>query len=176
MESSRLKLHPPSMKHQPLMLAAIQESQAELGEFLPWVRFSLTEEESINNAEKAISNFKKFEGELRYSILDKTSGNFIGAIGLIIRDKEIPTFEIGYWLRSSYVGQGYITEAVKLVEEYAFNELKAKRVEIRASDRNVKSYSVAERCGYQYEGKLHNHRMLPNGEIGHTVVYAKTSL
>jgi len=158
------------------MLEAVIESRDELKVFLPWVPYALTNEESIANAKQAIFNYEHFEGELRFSIFEKETGSFAGAIGLIIIDKNIPYFEIGYWLRSSLIGKGYMTEAVKLVEEYAFQELKAKRVEIKASDKNEKSYAVAERCGYTYEGKLMNHRKLPSGEIGNTVVFAKTSL
>lgn len=174
MESVRLKLYPPSMELQPQMLEAVIESKDELSEYLPWVQYALTSKESVENAKQVIANFENFESELRFSIVEKATNTFIGAIGLIIVDKEIPYFEIGYWLRKSCVGKGYMTEAVKLVEEYAFNELNAKRVEIKASDLNVKSYSVAIRCGYKLEGKLLNHRKLPNGNIGNTVVYAKT--
>lgn len=131
--------------------------------------YALTNTESVANADQAMVNFENFEGELRFSIFEKESNIVIGAIGLIIVDKDIPYFETGYWLRTSSVGNGYITEAVKLVEEYAFKELKAKRVEIKTSDKNVKSYSAAERSGYLYEGKLINHRKLPSGEIGNTV-------
>ncbi len=125
METERLKLLPPSMEYQPLMLEAILESQDELGVYLSWVPYALTETESIENTKQAISNFENFEGELRYSIIDKSTDRFLGTIGLIIRDKTVPYFEIGYWLRSSSVGYGFISEAVKAVETYAFKELKA---------------------------------------------------
>lgn len=69
-----------------------------------------------------------------------------------------------------------MSEAVSTVEAYAFNELNAKRVEIKMAENNRKSRAVAERCGYLYEGTYKNDRMLPNGEISNTVVYAKTSL
>ncbi|HFQ5311943.1 TPA: GNAT family N-acetyltransferase, partial [Vibrio vulnificus] len=43
METERLKLLPPSMEYQPLMFEAILESQDELGVYLPWVPYALTE-------------------------------------------------------------------------------------------------------------------------------------
>lgn len=142
METERLKLLPPSMEYQPLMLEAIQESQDELGVYLPWVQCALTEAESIKNTKLAINNFENFEGELRYSIIEKSTGRLLGAIGLIIRDKAVPYFEIGYWLRSSSVGHGFVSEAVKAVETYAFKELHANRLEIKAAEHNLKSRSV----------------------------------
>ncbi len=174
MENNRIKLVPPSMDLAPQMLAAIQESKNELSVFLPWVPYALTTEDSVKNTQSAIDNYEQFEGELRFSIVDKESDILVGAIGLIIRDKTVPFFEIGYWLRTGHTGKGYITEAVKLVETYAFSELKANRIEIRAADTNSKSRAVAERCGYRFEGEHMNDRLLPSGELSNTVVYGKT--
>lgn len=173
MESHRLKLLPPSMALQPQMRQAIQESQQELGVYLPWVPYALTEEESIEHTQQAMDNFANFEGELRFSIIEKETDTLVGAIGLIIRDKSVPFYEIGYWLRNQSVGRGYVTEAVGLVERYAFEELKARRVEIKAAEGNQKSRAVAERCGYRLEATLRNERRLPSGELSNTVVYAK---
>ncbi|MCP4325113.1 MAG: GNAT family N-acetyltransferase [Alteromonadales bacterium] len=176
METERLKLLPPSMEYQPLMLEAILESQDELSVYLPWVPYALTEAESIENTKQAISNFENFEDELRYSIIERSTGRFLGVIGLIIRDKTVPYFEIGYWLRSSGVGNGFISEAVKAVETYAFKELNANRLEIKAAENNLKSRSVAQRGKYSFEGILRNDRRLPSGELSGTAVYAKTGL
>ena len=176
METNRLLLTPPCLANQAAILEAILESQAELSQFLDWVPFALTEQQSIEATKQAMVDFDNFENELRYSLLDKNSGKFVGMIGLIIRDKDVPYFEIGYWLRSSCVGAGYITEAVRALESHAFNHLKAQRVEIRAAASNNKSRAVAERAGYQLEGKLYNARRLPSGELDDTVIYAKTRL
>lgn len=176
MENERIKLVPPSMDLAPKMLEAIRESKEELSVFLPWVPYALNEEDSLKNMREAIANYECFEGELRLPIIEKASGRLIGAIGLIIRDKSVPYFEIGYWLRTSEVGKGYITEAVTLLESYVFNELKANRVEIRAADINDKSRAVAKRCGYTLEATLVNERRLPSGELSNTVVYSKFGL
>lgn len=176
MENSRIKLVPPSLERSQSMLEAIVESELELRQFLPWVDYALTESDSISNTKDAIDNFESFTGELRYSIIRKSDGYFLGAVGLIIRDKSVPFFEIGYWLRSSETGKGYITEAVALLESYAFNECAAKRIEITAASANKNSRAVAERCGYQLDGILSNARRLPSGELSDTVIYSKICL
>ncbi|MCW8330145.1 GNAT family N-acetyltransferase [Photobacterium sp. SDRW27] len=173
MENSRIKLVPPSMERAPSMLEAIIESEVELRQYLPWVDSSLTEADSISNTEKAIENFESFTGELRYSIIRKSDDHFLGAIGLMIRDKAVPFFEIGYWIRTSETGKGYVSEAVSLIEEYAFNECKARRIEITAASTNFKSRSVAERCGYQLDTVFANAHRLPSGELSDTAVYSK---
>ncbi|MGL6262305.1 GNAT family N-acetyltransferase [Vibrio sp. WXL103] len=176
METKRLRLEPPSMRYQPLMLQAIIESKNQLGEYLPWVRHALTEEESKQDTIRSIRDFECFENEQRYSLIEKESGSFVGVIGLMIRDKTVPFFEVGYWLRSSFVGRGFATEAVKALETHAFNELSANRLEIRVAERNVKSRAVAESCGYMLEGVLLNERRLPSGELDNTIIYAKSTL
>ncbi len=173
METERLKLVAPSMELQPLILEAIQESQDTLSVYFPWVPYALTESESIESVQQAINNFENFEKELRYSIIEKSTGRFLGIIGLVIRSKKVPYFEIGYWLRNSSVGFGFITEAVKALETYAFTELEANRVEIRAVINNLKSRAVAERNGYTLEGISRNDRRLPSGELTSTAIYAK---
>ena len=49
-----------------------------------------------------------------------------------------------------------MTEALNALTQYAFETLKAKRVEIRIDTENLKSRKVAERCGYELEATLEN--------------------
>ena len=175
MESKRLKFYPPSLKDQPQILAGVIESKSELEEFLPWVPFALTESDSIQDTQNAMKNFKSFTNELRFSLYEKNTQEFVGCVGLIIRNKKIPFFEIGYWLRSSMQGKGYITEAVNEIERYAFIELNGKRIEIQTAMSNLKSIAVAKRCGYELEAKLFNHRLLPSWALDGTLIYAKTT-
>ena len=87
----------------------------------------------------------------------------------------MPFFEIGYWLRTSAAGKGIMTEAVALLETYAFEELGANRIEIKAAESNQRSWMVAVRCGYQLETTMKNTRRIKNGNLDNTVIYVKTS-
>ena len=91
----------------------------------------------------------------------------------MIKDQEVPSFEIGYWQDDSAVGNGYISEAVLELERYAFEDLGARRIAITADASNAKSRAVAERCGYDFEGELRHDRVSTSGELSNTVVYAK---
>lgn len=176
MENERIKLVPPSLKYVGSMLNVINESQAELSQFLPWVSKSLTENELEHNIKEALVNFTNFTREFWFNIIEKETGLFIGVVGFIVRDKSVPYFEIGYWLQTSKVGKGYITEAVKLIEKYAFIDNHAQRLEIKMASSNLKSQAVAKRCGFQFEAQLMNARRLPSGELDNTLVYAKMCL
>lgn len=60
--------------------------------------------------------------------------------------------EIGYWLGEPYWGKGIASEAVKLIVEYAFNELDIKRLFTSVFDYNPASMKVLEKAGFQREG------------------------
>ena len=171
MKSTRIKLVPPSMDLVRDSVDATRESAAELSEYLGWIESAMQDPEK--NMQTAIENYRAFEAEVRFYIIDISNAAFIGAIGLLVRDPDVPFFEIGYWIRSSKVGNGYATEAVVLLEQYAFEQKNAKRLEIRMASSNVKSRSVAEKCGYSKEAELQNERRLPGGELSNTLVYAK---
>ncbi|WP_133154680.1 GNAT family N-acetyltransferase, partial [Vibrio splendidus] len=83
MENERIKLVPPSLKYADAMLTVINESQAELSQFLPWVSESLTENELKHNIKEALANFTNFTGEFWFNIIEKETGLFIGVIGFI---------------------------------------------------------------------------------------------
>ena len=59
---------------------------------------------------------------------------------------------IGYWIDREYANRGYMTEAVNMVTDFAFNELELHRIEINIRPENSPSIRVAEKCGYLYEG------------------------
>ena len=172
METERIRLVPPSMDLVADSQCAIKESESELSEYLTWVQASLQEPDK--NMLTAIENHKAFREEVRFYILHAESDRFIGTIGLLIRDLNVPFFELGYWIRKTETGKGYALEAVKVLEDYAFRELGARRLEIRMAENNSKSQAVAERSMYRFEAELVNERRLPSGELTNTLVYAKT--
>jgi ribosomal-protein-alanine N-acetyltransferase len=59
---------------------------------------------------------------------------------------------IGYWIDRNYSNRGFTTQAVKLLTEYGFGELKLHRIEINVRPENAGSIRVAEKAGYLFEG------------------------
>lgn len=64
---------------------------------------------------------------------------------------------IGYWIDRDYANRGYMTEAVKMVTDFAFTELELHRIEINIRPENEPSIRVAKKCGYTYEGLRQNY-------------------
>ena len=75
------------------------------------------------------------------------NGTLVGEITAEWKDKETMT-EVIYWLGKKYVGNGYISDALKLMERALF---RAGHQEIRLyiDAANRRSADVAGRCGYQ---------------------------
>lgn len=63
----------------------------------------------------------------------------------------------GYMIAAQYQGHGYATEAMKLIVQYAFDELGMNRIEIIFLDQNEVSFHVGKKCGYIQEGLLRDY-------------------
>jgi RimJ/RimL family protein N-acetyltransferase len=106
----------------------------------------------------------------------KGTPTVVGGSGLHRFDWEARRFEIGYWVRTRFAGQGYISEAVNAITRFAFTHLQANRVEIRCDTRNLRSASVARRCGFLLEGTLRHDTLGIDGDVRDTLVFSKISL
>ncbi|MCL6574321.1 MAG: GNAT family N-acetyltransferase [Bacillus sp. (in: Bacteria)] len=152
---------------------AIQGSLNELKPWLPWAHIEQTGEDVEGNIRHAHAKFLTRD-DLRLHIFNKENGEFIGSSGLHRINWDVPKFEIGYWIDSRFSGNGYITEATEAITEFAFTELKAKRVEIRCDFKNTKSRAIPEKLGYTLEGILKNDDISADRkEIRDTCIYAK---
>jgi len=96
----------------------------------------------------------------------------IGGIGLEPReDVYRKTALLGYWLSEELWGKGIITEAVKLITQYAFEHLDIIRIQAGVLSKNPASMRVLEKAGYQKEG-ISKNAVIKNGEVLDEHVYA----
>lgn len=88
-----------------------------------------------------------------FIVCHKEDDRIIGSIGLsfVVRGP-LQSCMVGYSLDRDYNGKGYMTEAVKQVVSYAFEELKFHRITGEASPRNPGSIRVLENAGFHKEG------------------------
>jgi len=59
---------------------------------------------------------------------------------------------LGYYIGALYAGCGYMTEAISLMLQYAFKQLKLHRVEANIQPGNVASIALVKRAGFVREG------------------------
>lgn len=171
-ESSRLLIRSAAWGDGAAVHEAVQESAAELRHWMPWAQQVPSVEESEVSIRKSRLQFLE-RSDIRLLLFHKKTGQLIGSSGLHRIDWRVRKFEIGYWVRTSYAGQGYITEAVKAISDFAIQELQANRLEIRCDSRNTQSARVAERTGFTLEGILRNDKTDVQGDLRDTMVYSK---
>ena len=102
----------------------------------------------VTDAEKFIGGANK-NGEAAFLITlrDRT---VVGACGIMFHNNETP--ELGYWLGVPYWNQGYATEALHALIDYAFTDLAHETLQAGARVTNPASRRVLEKCGFQWTG------------------------
>lgn len=173
LQSQRLIVRPYRESDAQTLFEAIAESREHIRPWLPFADAHQTLEETRDWIIQGIAK-RLLREEFPLSIWEKVTNHFLGGTGLHLRNWDIGYFEIGYWLRASAPGHGYMTEAVSLLTEYTFSSLQAKRVEIRCDERNSRSASVARRLGFVQEACLRNNNRATDGSLRNTLIFALT--
>ena len=172
----RLVLRPPRAGDGAAMNEAVLETIEPLQRWMPWATPTPTPDQTEAWCRSSAADFVARRQLPMLLFLRESAGEpatFVGSSGLHRVDWEVPRFEVGYWVRRRFEGQGYVTEAAAAITRFAFETLGARRVEIRTDDRNERSWRVAERLGFRLEGVLRNECRDSHG-LRDTRVYAVT--
>ena len=133
------------------LFATVIANYDHLRPYLHWV----VPEYSLEGTGQFITESQKAAKEkLRQGFGIFYEKKLIGSIGFNKFDWKCRKTEIGYWLAQDFSGKGIITNACKVLINYAFDELKMNRIEIRCADANVRSRAIPERLGFKLEGVL----------------------
>ena len=111
-----------------------------------------------------------------YAIERKSDHRVIGSIGLH-HDKWRNLTDvrmIGYVLAQDCWGNGYMTEAVKRLLQFGFEELHLRLMSISHYTFNKRSRRVIEKCGFVYEGTLRQTFLRYDGAVFDEAVYSIT--
>jgi len=100
-----------------------------------------------SDAEDFISSLDA--GEIAF-LITRHDETIVGACGIAAQDETAP--EIGYWLGVKHWSQGYATEAVRALIDYAFTELDHDALQAGARVTNPASRRILEKCGFQWTG------------------------
>lgn len=170
----RIVVRPFRDEDAPELYEAIRESVEHIRPWMPWADKHETVTDTLEYIRRTQAEILLREN-FGLGLFASETGRFLGGTGLHVHNWRIPAFEIGYWIRRSEEGKGYITESTRLVTDVAFNVFAAQRIMIRCDSRNVRSKAVPERLGYVFEGE-HRHDLLStDGELRNTLVYSLLS-
>jgi RimJ/RimL family protein N-acetyltransferase len=173
-ESERLMIRVPKPGDGAILQEAYLESYPRLNPWFPWAQSESSMEDREEFVRQQYARFVKRE-DMMLMLFLKSEHKLIGCSGLHVKNWDVPSFEIGYWVRTGHEGQGYIIEAVNRITEFGFMEMKANRIFIRCDIANLRSQSVANRAGFLYEGTFRNfERRHDIGELTDMVFFALT--
>lgn len=145
-------------------------SDEDLVKFMPWGpnNDKETNEFFTRNFKMQTENPRRIYD---FAITDKSTGDFLGSGGVILRTHKSEFATIGYILKSSAHGKGYATEMAKALLKYGFENLKLHRIAATCDSENTASYRVMEKIGMSREGLLRED-MSMKGRIRSTLVYS----
>jgi RimJ/RimL family protein N-acetyltransferase len=175
--SERLTIRAPRLGDGRKVFEATVESLDALREFpasLPWALEDPSIEASEFFCRTGASNYIA-RRDFPLLFLLRESDTLIGCGGLHKPRWTARTFEVGWWGRTAFTGQGLITEAVRTILDFAFSSLAAHRVEALPDDLNEKSWRLCERVGMDFEGILRHERIAPDGVLRNSRMYSKIS-
>ena len=123
-------------------------SDLEVVRYMPWGPNS--EEETRDFLERAQS-YAAADPRVGYelAVVQTSADRLIGGIGLDANDQQAM---LGYCFARPAWGQGFATEAVRLILDFAFNTLDVHRVWAGCDSENAASARVLEKVGMRREG------------------------
>ncbi len=133
------------------ILEIVKRNYEHLRPFLHWV----TIDYSLESAREFIRQTQK-------AVAENTSQTFgifyrekiVGVVSFVGFNWQNRRTEIGYWIDKNYEGKGIMTDACRVLINYAFSELKMNRIEIRCATENVRSRQIPERLNFKLDGVL----------------------
>jgi ribosomal-protein-serine acetyltransferase len=164
-----VRLEPLAASHVNDLVAAVQESLAELSPWLPWAHPAYGARDATDFL-RGVAHDAAHGTHRQYAVLDP-SRRFVGALGLRVSDEKNGVAQIGYWIRTSATRRGHASAAVRAAASFAITTMGIGRIEIVARPENVASRRAAERAGAKFECIARN-RIVQHGVAYPAALYS----
>ena len=148
------------------LFSLVDSNRNYLREWLPWVDFNTTE----NDSKEFIARSEKLADEKKgvvYGI--RHNADLVGIIGFNYIDYFHRICEIGYWLDAQCQGQGIVSRSTEALIEFAFEDLDMNKVCIPVATENSSSRAIPERLGCSIEGTSREAEWLYDHFVDHVL-------
>jgi ribosomal-protein-alanine N-acetyltransferase len=108
---------------------------------------------------------------INWAITVKGSDKAIGLLGFYRIQPENHRSEIGYMILPEYSGKGYVTEAIKAILDYGFNQINLHSIEAVIDPENYASERVLQKLGFVKEAHILENELW-EGKFWDTVIYS----
>ena len=172
-ERIELRILEPTFDLAKMIYQSINENREYL---LPWMRWASKKimGKPEDSFKYLISSKEERKKGLKYDYGIFLEDEYLGNIGIFDISGEDKSGEIGYWLKKSASGKGYMNESVKLIEDEFFDGDALNRIMIRCDEDNKPSANVAKRLGYVFEGIIRNEKYSETrGQFINYMVFSK---
>jgi RimJ/RimL family protein N-acetyltransferase len=125
-------------------------------ETVKYMPFGPNTEQDTKNFVSQVLASQKAQPRLNYdlALISKAENKLMGSCRIQITSIEHQEAEIGYVLNRRYWNQGFITEAVRRIISFGFEQLGLHRIYATCDPANTGSYRVIGKAGMQREGCL----------------------
>ena len=110
--------------------------------------------------EKKVKQFALKE-EFLYTLKEKKSSILVGLVYIKELDWDKKQGEFAYCISYEFESKGLTTKSIKLLSEYAFNNLGLETLQIIVHKSNIASLKVAENCNFIWIKTLNNEHTPP---------------
>ena len=131
----------------------------------------------VTNTDEALAHIKMIDDKIEaneginWAITLKGNPKLIGVIGHYRIQPENHRCESGYMILPQYNGQGIVTEAVKAVLQYGFDDLQMHSIEGVIDPDNIASEKVLLKNGFVKEAHILENELW-DGKFWDTVIYS----
>ncbi|WP_343636360.1 GNAT family N-acetyltransferase [Fluviicola sp.] len=172
--------HPALLKGQHVSLVPLNESHiAELVELAQdksiWKHYAIDGSDKDKLKTSLEQGIADREGGTQYPFVIQLNenGQLIGSTRFLDIQENHQKLEIGWtWLHPDYWGTNINTECKYLLLTFCFEELQAKRVQLRTDENNLRSRKAIEKIGGQFEGILRNDMVRDNGTTRNSAYFS----
>jgi [ribosomal protein S5]-alanine N-acetyltransferase len=109
---------------------------------------------------------------LMWAIELNAAASFLGMIGFVSSKPADQRAEVGYMILPDYYGHGFVTEALRAIIQYGFDEMKLHSIEAVIDPENLASERVLQKCGFKKEAHFRENEYW-QGRFLDTVVYSR---
>lgn len=107
----------------------------------------------------------------RWAIIEQRSTVCIGQIAIFLIDNNNHFCEIEYCIGKQFQRNGYCSEAVQAIIQYAFNNINIHKMQVCHKEHHLPSKAVIQKCDFTYEGILRDYFFI-NGSYVSRLYYS----
>lgn len=157
----KVLLRPPSLQDYQQWAELREESRAFLTPWEPsWPTDDLTRA-AFKRRIKRYHRERREETGFPFFAFEAGSSRLVGGMTLTnVRRGVTQSCSLGYWMGERYAGKGLMTDAVRCVLPYVFDELRLHRLEAASMPENHRSVRLLEKVGFTREGFARRYLMI----------------